>query len=206
MEHDHKNTEQTKNYSLNVDAVETLASSDKENVPDYSKEELNKYRSRKGFHLPNWLKMLGIKAWFAGAVCFFFLWGLGSYIGGLDMLVVIGIALGMVTDLLTNNTLRFLEKTPGENDCWILIRPKGVRSFVLNIVYGCVIMACVFVFYNALNYTINAVTGAVDTIAVGVEPLLFGLLCMGFDMLFIGMKRLIVNIFRDASNAARSGK
>ncbi len=206
MEHNHNETEKKTNYSLNTEAVEKLASADKENVPEFSKEELNKYRTRGRIHLPNWLKMIAIKAWFAGAVCFFILWGLGNYIGGLDMLLVSAIALGMVTDLLTNNTLRFLEQNPGENDVWMMIPPKGVRSFVLNILYTCVIMVLVFLFYNVLNYAIIAATGVEDTIPIGVEPLLFGLLCMGFDMLLIGIKRLLVSIFRDAAAAARNGK
>lgn len=209
MEHDNNATEKetvSTNYTLKTDAVEALVNADAEKVPDYSKEELGKYRSRGGIRLPNWLKMIAIKAWFAGAVCFFFLWGLGTYIAGLDMLVVTGIALGMVTDLLTNNTLRFLEKTPGENELWMMIPPKGVRSFILNLVYACVILACVFLFYNVLNYTIMIVTGVEDTVFVGVEPLLFGLLCMGFDMLFIGIKRLLKSIVRDAANAAHSGR
>ena len=203
MEQDRNETEKRTNYSLNSEAVEKLASADAQTVPDYSKAELNKYRSRGRIRLPNWLKAIAIKAWFAGAVCFFILWGLGSYIGGLDMLVVSAVALGMVTDLLTNNTLRFLEKNPGENDCYMMIPPKGVRSFVLNLLYGAVIMACVFLFYNALNYAIMAATGVEDTVFVGVEPLLFGLLCMGFDMLLIGIKRLLLSIFRDAAAAAR---
>ena len=206
MGHDQNQKENQTNYSLNTDAVETLASASAETAPDYSKEELNKYRSRGRFHLPNWLKMIAIKAWFAGAVCFFILWGLGTYIGGLDMLVATGIAMGMVTDLLTNNALRFLEDTPGANDAWMLIRPKGVRSFVLNILYGCLIMACVFLLYNAINYCLMAITGVEDTAFLGVEPLLFGLMCMGFDMLFIGIKRLLVSIFRDAAEAARDRK
>lgn len=209
MEHDKNATEKgnvTANYNLKSDAVDTLVRADTDNVPEYSKEELKKYRSRGGIHIPNWLKMIAIKAWFAGAVCFFFVWGLGTYIAGLDMLLVTGIALGMVTDLLTNNTLRFLEKTPGENDAWMMIPPKGVRSFVLNMIYACVVLGCVFLFYNVLNFTIITVTGAEDTIPVGVEPLLFGLLCMGFDMLFIGIKRLLMSIIQDAKAAARSGK
>ena len=68
------------------------------------------------------------------------------------------------------------------------------------------ITACIFLFYNVINYVIMAVSGVEDKIPLGVEPLLFGLLCMGFDMLFIGMKRLCISIFRDAMATARSGK
>lgn len=196
----------SRNFDLKTEAMDALVNNDNEKVPEYSKEELKKYRSGGGFHIPGWLKVLGIKAWFAGAVCFFILWGLGIYIAGLDMLVATALALGMVTDLLTNNILRFLESTPGENDDWMIFPPKGIRSFVLNLVYAFVVIGCVFVFYNLVNSIIITITGAVDTIPIGVEPLLFGLLCMGFDMLFVGCKRLIKGIIRDAKTAARSGK
>lgn len=208
MEHDNKEKDPiAANYNLKTEAMDALTNTDEEKVPQYSKEELDRYRSKSKLHIPNWLKMIAIKAWFYGAVCFFFLWGLGNYISNyLDMLFVTGVAMGMVTDLLLNNSLRFFEKNPGENDVWMMIRPKGVRSFFLNIIYACVIMFCVFMFYNLLNYAIITVTGAEDTIPVGVEPLLFGLLSMGFDMLFIGIKRLLTGIIRDAKAAARSGQ
>lgn len=195
------------NYDLKHEAMDALTARNGEQTPDYSEEELKKYRSKSALHIPLWLKMLFIKFWFYGAVCFFFLWGLGTYISSmLDMLFVTGVALGMVMDLLMNNALRFVEPNPGDSDRWIMIRPKGVRSFVLNIVYACVILGCVFLFYNLINYAIITVTGAEDTIPIGVEPLLFGCVCLGFDMLFIGIKRLIVGILRDAKAAARSGQ
>lgn len=206
MEQEYNENKTKTNYQLNTEAVEKLASADASNVPDYSEAELNRFRTRGRVHLPNWLKIIAIKAWFAGAVCFFILWGLGNYLAGLDMLVVCAVALGMVTDLLTNNSLRFLEDTPGGNDQWMMIPPKGVRSFVLNILYACVITACIFMFYNVVNYLIISITGVEDKVPLGVEPLLFGLLCMGFDMLLIGVKRLCLGIFRDATAAARSGK
>lgn len=195
-----------KNFDLKTEAMDALVNNDAEKVPEYSKEELKKYRGKGSVRIPNWLKMICIKSWFAGAVCFFILWGLGNYIAGLDMLFVSAIALGMVTDVLTNNVIRFLEATPGENNCWMVVPPKGVLSFVLNLMYAFLVLACVFLFYNVLNYIIITITGAVDTIPVGVEPLLFGLLCMGFDMLFVGLKQLIKGIIRDAKTAARSGK
>lgn len=208
MEQENKNkTSIPGSYDLKHEAMDALTNQDADKVPEYSKEELEKYRAKSKLHIPDWLKVIAIKAWFYGAVCFFFLWGLGTYISSyLDMLVVLGIAMGMVIDLLLNNSLRFLEKNPGSNDVWMMICPKGVRSFFLNIVYGCVIMFCVFMFYNFLNYCIITVTGAENTIPIGVEPLLFGLLCMGFDLMFVGIKRLVISIVHDAKKTARSGR
>lgn len=208
MKHEKKpDSAPIENLSRKKEAMDALVDADKENVPQYSAEELKKYRGKSKLHIPNLLKVLAIKAWFYGAVCFFILWGLGTYISDmLDMLFVVSVALGMVTDLLLNHSLRFIEKVPGENDAWMMIRPKGARSLFLNILYATVLMFCVFVFYNLINYAIAAARGTQESVAVGVEPLLFGLLCMGFDMLFIGIKRLLGSIIRDAKEAAASEK
>lgn len=185
------------NYSLKSDAVETLANADHEEAPVYSKEELGKYRSRKGFQISEPVKILFLKAWFAGAVCFFILWGLGIYLGNnLDMLFALGIVLGMVTDLLVNSVIRFMEKTPGENDGWMLFPKKGLGSFFLNILFGLVTIFCVYMIYNGINALFSLVFGTTDHIYLGVEPILFGVFCMGIDMLFIQIKRLILKLFR----------
>ena len=192
------------NYELKSEAVEKLVDAQKGEVPEFSQEELNKYRSKK-LAIPEWVKMIFIKAWFAGAVCFFFLWGLGTYLHSmLDMLFVAGAALGMVTDLLTNNVIRFLEKTPGGNDKWLLCAKKGMAGFGMNLLCAYAILFCVYFTYSAVNYVIVSITGAVDTVPLGVEPVLFGLLCMGYEMLLIGIKRLVQSIIRDAKHAAQN--
>lgn len=192
------NENKSSNYELKSEAVEKLVDAQKGDVPQFSEEELNKYRSKK-LSIPEWLKMIFIKAWFAGAVCFFVLWGLGIYLSAtLDMLFVAGVAMGMVTDLLTNNVLKFLEKYPGANDKWLLCTKKGVAGFGMNLLLGFVIVICVYFTYSLINYTIISITGAVDTVPLGVEPVLFGLLCMGYEMLLIGIKRLLMNIVHDA--------
>lgn len=198
------NENKSSNYELKSEAVEKLVDAQKGDVPQFSQEELNKYRSKK-LSIPEWVKVIFIKAWFAGAVCFFVLWGLGAYLTAmLDMLFVAGAALGMVTDLLTNNVLRFIEKNPGSNDKWLLCARKGVVGFGINLLCAYVILLCVYVTYSLINYTIISATGAVDTMPLGVEPVLFGLLYMGYEMLLIGMKRMVQGIIRDAKNAARN--
>lgn len=199
-----ENENNRSNYELKSEAVEKLVDAQKGEVPEFSKEELEKYRSKK-LAIPEWVKMIFIKAWFAGAVCFFILWGLGIYLQSmLDMLFVAGAALGMVTDLLTNNVIRFLEKTPGGNDRWLLCARKGVAGFGMNLLCAYAILFCVYSTYSLINYVIISVTGVADTVPLGVEPVLFGLLCMGYDMLLIGFKRMLQSMIRDAKNAARN--
>ena len=203
-----KNTDKTRasnNYELKSDAVDALVNADSEETPEYSQEELEKYRSRTRIRIPQTVKILFIKAWFAGAVCFFFLWGLGTYVSSMiDMLFILGVVLGIVTDLLVNNVIRFLEKTPGENDKWLMFSKKGMVSFFLNVLYSLVIIVCVYFLYNVLNYAITGIAGNTDTVPLGVEPILFGVFCMAFDMLFVGIKQLIKSIFSDVKQAVNS--
>ena len=188
---------QTDYYKLNTKAVDDLVSANADNSPKVSEAELRSYKSGPKMKIADWVKVLFIKAWFAGAVCFFFMWGLGNYLADqLDMLFVTGTALGIVTDLLTNNVLRFISKTHGGNDRWMMCSRKGWISFPLNILYGYVILALVFILYNVINLTIIHFTGAVDTVPLGVEPILFGVFCMGFDVLLVQIKHFFVGLFK----------
>lgn len=196
--------EKDQNYKLSSDAVQELLDAQSGESRAYSKEELSKYRTEKKFRIPEWLKVIFIKAWFHGAVCYFIFWGLGTYIGSqLDMLFVLGMVLGMTTNLLVNNILRFMEKTPGESDKWMMVPLKGMGGFLLDLLYGGVILMCVWLLYNVINLVILHITGQVDGVPLGVEPFLFGLFCMGFDMLFIGFRRMIAGFLADIRRAAR---
>lgn len=186
-------------YKLHTQAVDDLVHADELNSPEVSREELAKYRSRR-LDLADWLKALLLKFWFNGAVCFFFFWGLGAYVGDLlDQLLVIGIAMGVITDLLVNNILRFYAKTPGENDRWMMFPKKGYASFPLNILYSFVVLLFVFMLYNVLNAALVRLTGAAaDAVPLGVEPVLFGLFYLGVDLLFLVLKHLLQRVIADA--------
>lgn len=189
---------QTDYYKLKTQAVDDLVNANEENSPEVSEEELRAYRSGPKLRVADWVKVLFIKAWFPGAVCFFFIWGLGGYLSDLlDTLFVTGAALGMVTDLLTNNVLRFFEKTSGANDRWMMFPRKGYASFPLNILYAYLVLFLVFVLYNLINLVLIQITGAGgDTVPLGVEPVLFGLFYMGFDTLLIEIKHSVARLFR----------
>ena len=186
-------------YKLNTKAVEDLAGANSENSPKVSPEELQKYRSKSGISLPMWLKAVVLKAWFAGAVCFFIFWGLGLYLQNmLDMLLVFGIALGMVTDLLVNSIFRFSATVPGEKDGWMMFPKRGMAAFFLNLLYAFVLLICVYSLYQGINTVLTSISGQPDSVPLGVEPILFGLFYMGFDLLFVGMKHTALRIIHDA--------
>ena len=194
-------------YRLNTQAVEDLVTADESNSPAVSQEELDKYRGRTRKKLPLWLKVALLKAWFYGAVCFFFMWGLGGYLAdALDLFFVTAIALGMVTDLLVNTILRYYAETDGANDRWMMIPRRGVAGFFLNILYAFVILGVVDAVYNLANIAILSLTQETCTVPLGVEPILFGLLCMGVDAGFVALKHLLKEIVSDAKAKAGAQK
>ena len=191
-------------YQLNTKAVDDLVGADVSNSPKVSQAELNKYRSGPKIHLSGWIKVILVKWWFAGAVCFFFLWGLGTVVPNQEnQLIIVGLALGFVTDLLVNNIFRYYAKTPGANDRWMMFPKKGFVSLPLNILYAFVLLACIIGTYNAVNALWLSISGQKDTIPIGVGPILFGLFATLWDLVFLGMKRVFKRIVSDAAKQVK---
>ena len=191
-------------YQLPLKAVDDLVTADESNSPPVSKQELRKYRARPRIQLADWLKALLIKAWFAGSVCFFFYWGLGTYLrDSLDKLVVLGVALGIVFDVLLNNLYRFYASPAGANDRWMMYPQKKYITFPLNILHAFVLLALVVTTYQVINLGIVALTGAKDTVPLGVEPILFGVFTTLWDQALIEGKHLLKRIVSDARKQPR---
>ncbi len=186
-------------YKLNTKAVDDLVSANSENSPPVSEAELRRYTSGHHLNIPMSAKVVFTKFWFAGAVCYFFLWGLGLYIPSeLDLVFVTAIAMGFVTDILENNVLRFIEVVQASNERWIMVRSRGMKGLFLNVVYSCILMAFVWLTFNGINVAIGSISNRTDVVAFGVEPLGFGLFYMGFDMLLLGLRGVMGRIVADA--------
>lgn len=186
-------------YKLNKAAVEDLVTADEDNSPKVSAEELKLYGKRSTLQIPNTLKVLFLKFWIAGAMCYFFLWGLGLYVSAtLDLMAITALAMGFVMDILENNILRFMEETPGSNDKWMMVSTKGFVSLILNVVYSFVIMFCVYSTYNVINRLLVGASGDPNSVPFGVEPVFFGLFFMCYDLLFVGIKNLFLRILAAA--------
>lgn len=207
-----KNTDKenttSKSYKLNTEAVDRLVNADKKTYPKTKEDPGKKYRS-KGIidKIPSPIKALFIKFWFNGAVCFFIYWGLGMYIWDtLDMIVILGIVMGMVTDLLVNNAFHFFAVTPGDNNKWMMFPKRKFWTFFTNIIYAIFLVYAVAWIYNAINIALNVISGSDGKIFLGVEPVMFGLLYVAVDMIFIGMKNLAIKIINDAKKKADLNK
>ena len=186
-------------YDLKKDAVDRLVNADKKTYPKGQKDPGKQYRSGLLDKIPTWVLALFMKFWFNGAVCFFIFWGLGLYITDmLDMIVIMAVVLGMVTDILVNNAFRFFETYKGQNSKWMMFPKKAYWTFLANIPYSFVILWCVMWIYNVINVAGNVINGTDNQMYLGVEPIMFGVFYVAVDMCFIGMKNLMIQIINDA--------
>ena len=80
------------------------------------------------------------------------------------------VALGIFTDILVNNILRYIQKTPGANDRWMMFPKKELSSLFLNIIYAYVVLSFVYMFYNLINSVLAA--GGHELLGVGPDGLL----------------------------------
>lgn len=199
MKKEHKKTASSY-YRLHTQAVEDLVSASRENTPQYSKEELEKYRSSSGrISLPEMLKVILIKIWFYGAVCYFAFLGLGMYVADqLDMFFIAAVLMGMATDLLIGRCLRFTEKIPGGSERYLMVTRRGATGFFLNLLYAFVLLFLVVTMYGAINALLMALSGGESSALLGVEPVLFGVFAAAADSLVITCKRMLMRIVADA--------
>jgi len=192
-------------YNLHTGAVEDLVTATKENTPRYSQAELDKYRSSKTkWKFPQWLKVVLIKFWFYGAVCFFVFWGLSMYMADqLDLYFVAAVVLGMVTDLLINHFLRFTEKLPGGSKQWMMVTREGATGFFMNLAYGFLLLFLVVTAYNMINTVIFTIYNGSETAPLlTVEPIVFGLTTVGADTLCVTIRNTLRKIVEDAKKRA----
>lgn len=205
-------------YDLKKDSIDELVSALKSDKPDEAKpittniaeitgeqeksggskksKEFDPYKRDKLQFLPTWLKAIFIKWWFAGAVCFFIMWGTG--LKDEDAILVVGVVWGVVVDLLVNSIFRMLESDKKEYNNYMMFPfpLKAFWTFFTNIIYYIIVALIVNFCYLGVNELINLIKGTVGLYYIGVEPLLFGVFCTVADMAFIGIKDLIVYLVK----------
>jgi len=143
--------------------------------------------------LPPFVKAAFIKFWFGGAVYFFVGWGLFLNTSDqLDLVLVLGLALGLCTDLLVNNILRGMNKD-GDYSRYMMFPRKRFLSFLLNVIYGICLSFVVAYTYHFINIAAIGIFNLHETsVVLGAEPILYGVFCMSYDMLFLLIKKSII--------------
>ena len=176
-------------YKLKTKAVDDLINANVTNTPEVSPAEIRKYKRGSRFAIPEPVKYILVKWWFAGVVCFFFWMGLGEIQMTAHVLIT-GIVLGMAEHALVNGFLRAKADTPGATDDWMLFPKTGLGWMFANVAYG--------ILLALLGLTLYAMLGIQD--AVG--PILFGVFVTVWDGFFLLMKRVFRQIVADAKKSA----
>jgi hypothetical protein len=164
------------------------------------KKQFDPYKRDKLSRIPTWIKAIFIKFWFAGAVCYFIIWGLQSYMDYLDSAILSGLVLGIVVDCLVNPLFRFMESDKKEYNAYMMFPfPfKAFWTFFANIIYYLCVTAGLYFCYVGVNLLGNMIAHTEDITYVGIEPILFGLFVLIIDMALIGIKDLIVYLVKKA--------
>lgn len=199
-----KSTPAVDYYKLKTQAVDDLVNADEKNSPEVSQEELVKYGARKKKGIPTWLKVSFIKFWFAGAVYFFMVMGLGLS-HPLDQIVIAGVVLGMVTDLLTNNALRFIAAADGANDKWMMFSSKRYVTFLFNIPYAMLLTFLTLLCYAGVDAAVNLIAGTEGVTYLMGEPVTFGLFYLLCDLALVGLKNCFVKRLKGAKSGNTGG-
>ena len=198
-----KRTEKNTNeYELNTSAVDKLVDASKGKAAKVDDKEVEQYKSGKLRKIPTFIKAIFIKWWFAGACCFFFLWGLGAVVTDqIVLLLILGIGLGVVNDILTNNFLRFLESSNREYDKWIIFPWRKWWTIFPSVVYSIALLYCVVKTYDGLNMMIIEIQGLDPaSVPLGVEPLLFGIIYLVYDLALVWLRNLIIFVIQKIRN------
>lgn len=201
--HSEEKREAKNPYKLNTDAVDRLVNADKKKYPKLTIENDPRKKYTNSFidRIPSWVKALFIKFWFNGAVCFFIFWGLGLFIPNMEnMIIVLALAMGAITDILVNGIFRFFATTEGANDKWMMFPKKKYVNLFLNMIYAFLVLLVVIGVYNVINVALNALLGTELVVYLGVEPIMFGLFYMAIDLALIGAKNLVARIISDAKS------
>lgn len=198
-------------YDLKQEAVDELVdvlhATSEEALPEpkiqtTTEKAPNPYKLDRLSKIPTWIKAFFIKFWMGGAICYFFFWGLGLYIGNtLDLVVLVGLATGLITGLLLNNAFLYFESDKKEYHPYMLIPVSGVKvwALFLNMIVGLVEVLTIFMFYTEINKNLVLIKGLpTGSTPLEVEPLLYGLLFLVVDTLIVSIKNLGLSIYRKA--------
>ena len=181
------------NYEMN----ENMGVNDPKNVTRFGKQKkFDPYKTDFLGKVPAWIKAIFAKFWFAGAVCFFIMWGIGLH--DEDAVLIMGIITGIIVDVLVNPLLRYMETKPKEYNAYMMFPfPfKQFWTFFTNILYYIIVLFFVNLCYLGVNELINLIKGTQALYYLGVEPLMFGAFTVIVDMVFIGIKDGIVALIR----------
>ncbi|MDR0426728.1 MAG: hypothetical protein LBH24_06145 [Clostridiales bacterium] len=173
-----------------------------------SKEKENK-KSTGGFLTrgPAFGKAAIYKFWFAGAVYFFIGWGISNgRLDQLDTAVIIGLAIGLMTDLIINRVLMAIDNKKNKMAAYLMFYHKKFYFLFFNLAYGVILSLAVAFTYHLINFAINVLQNLPEGSAVfGAEPLLFGLFYLLYDLFLVTLRNGVIKLVKTVKSKGSAG-
>jgi hypothetical protein len=181
------NNEITKSKSIRHEEIE------QDRGERNAEKEVRPYKYSRLSKIPAVIKAVIIKYWFAGAIYFFIGWGIPyNTIDQLDVMAGLGLAIGLVTDVIVNKILILLDDDKNKMRKYIMFSKKKIYSILINLIYGLVLSVFISYTYSYINVlVINIKNLPKESVVLPVEPLLYGLFFLIYDFLFLTIRNLI---------------
>ncbi len=159
-----------------------------------SKEkELRPYKTDKLSKVPSWVKILFLKFW-AAAAAFYFVGIGGTFIPAGDnfkFTIFFGLVIGLVMEYVVKQIVRLMKNSADNTFKYNLINMPGTKSFVLNLLYGILIVEPI-IYLGGFMVKNNLWFNFFGDEAVGAEPFLIGFLYIVIDSIVVTIKNLFV--------------
>ncbi len=157
-------------------------------------QQPNPYRIDRLAMIPAPIKAIVLKMWFAGAVYYFIGLGIASLntVSQLDLVLVLGIVLGMVTDIMVNGIFRFMRTDRNDYAPYMVFGDRKLRNFFLNILYNIGLSIAIAYTYNTINIiAMNVGWSEEGAVWLMAEPILYGLFYLMYDFMVLGIIALV---------------
>ncbi len=171
-------------------------------------EKYTPYAVSGSYRFPLWLKACLAKWWFPGMVFYFIFFGLGR-VGNQDLLIVVlGLAWGVVTDILLNHYFRDFSSPNHDYTKYILCgRKKSYFSLPINLVLGIVLSflsaACIDIIVVILKNTGHTVDS--DNFLFTYGGLIYPTFFLIFDLLLVFIRNMIGKLVRKIKSSKAVG-
>lgn len=168
--------------------------------------EFNPYKNDKLSLIPTWIKVLFLKYWVAAAALFFF--GIGNPLiqtpgknfgadEALRSYLSLSLGFALFDEYIVKSFIKLMDD--GSHDIYKLnlINKKGVVSFLLNLLYGFVVMIpmiTILVFLAKHNLNLDFINPRDSKAAI--EPFTGGFVFLVIDLICVYVKDLINNLIK----------
>lgn len=177
---------------VNVDEEKKTGSGERSTF-EVNGEKYTPYAVSKTYRFPLWLKAVFAKWWFPGMVFYFIFFGIGAIVNQDLLALVLGLAVGLVTDIFLNHYFRDFSSPNHDYTKFIIFGRK--RSFFTLPVNLVVYVVLSFLSAFMINVVIHLLKVAnPDEFMFALGGLLYATFMLAFDLIIVFIRNMITKL------------